>query len=212
MTSSFVTAIVILIFLVLVLFVQSQEKYYVIPAGINGNLNSQVTEHLTQMQSCVNNQLPPGSWIDTCKNHLFGEDGLTLNAQCLTNQGNYAKTSIYLDTCLPQNCNVYNNNGQLQCGYINHPAPAMPPSPPATPPVTPPPSAPCVQQCIIPQGTWLQTCRNPSYDSFSGVLNAQCQNEQGSYVPSTININACASKNCNVFNNKGQLECGYLTY
>ncbi|XWV26517.1 hypothetical protein QJ857_gp0550 [Tupanvirus soda lake] len=202
MNNSIVTVIVILILLGLVLFVQNKET-------------APITEPLTQMQSCVNNQLPPGTWRETCRNQHFTEGGSVLTAECATERGNYVPTSINLDSCLPQNCNVYNNNGQLECGYSSSqhgttvpPASAPIHTPPASAPIhTPPAASTCNSNNI--GGTWNLTCKNPYLTENNVVLNAECATEKGEYIPSSININNCVSQNCDIYNNNGQLECGY---
>jgi hypothetical protein len=81
-----------------------------------GQLTCNVPGTPTGASTCVTNQLPPGPWRNTCINQHLVNGGSSLAALCQSAQGNYVPTTINLDTCRPQNCNLYNNNGQLACG------------------------------------------------------------------------------------------------
>jgi hypothetical protein len=161
---------------------------------------------------------PQGTWNKTCTNPKFNPFTGILSSQCQNKEGNYVLTSINVNMCAPQNFELYNDNGQLQCGHPSDQcAPVSPPtmSPPTmSPPTMSPPtmSPPTITpSCNMANGSWSRTCRNSSINAKPGTttLTAECQTLQGNYRPTSINIETCASKNCNVLNNNGRLQCGY---
>jgi len=130
-----------------------------------------------------------------------------LTAQCATEQGNYVPTSINVNTCANQNCDVYNNNGQLQCDYST--AQHGSTVPPVSAPVYAPPAIPTCPTGI-PKGSWNQSCQNYYVDPSTNTLYAQCATGQGTLAETSINVNSYASSTgCSVYNNGGQLQCGY---
>jgi hypothetical protein len=155
------------------------------PSGCNIYNNNGKLQCTESTQKC---HFPKGDWKDTCKNDILNVTTGILSAKCQTINKDYVHSTIDINTCSSVNCEVYNNNGQLQCGKYS-------------PAVT--------KTCPYPKGSWSQTCTNDFYDAYNDVLYARCKNIQGDYIPTRININSCASK-CNIMNNNGQLQCDML--
>lgn len=154
------------------------------PSGCNIYNNNGKLQCTEPSQKC---SLPKGSWKETCKNDIFNVTTGTLRAQCQTTNGSYVPSNININQCSSQNCEIYNNNGQLECGS-NAPQPVS-------------------TSCPYPKGSWSQTCTDDFYDAYNNILYAQCQNVQGLYVPSRISIDSCANTQCNITNNNGILQC-----
>ncbi len=171
-----IVIIILIIIFVVVLFMNKNESI--------------LSEHMTSLQSCVNNKLPNGPWKLTCDGQYFSENGAVLNAECKNNQGTYTPTSIRLNTCMTDGCIIHNNNGQLQCGINN--------------------VLPTNQNNICKKnnigGSWKETCINPQYIG-ENILKADCQTNNGNYVQSYINIGSCESSGCKIYNNDGKLQC-----
>jgi hypothetical protein len=56
--------------------------------------------------------------------------------------------------------------------------------------------------CILPYGTYQQTCRNP-HVSPGGLLTAECKSKSGSWITSSVSVSCRGDLN----NNDGRLGC-----
>jgi len=103
------------------------------------------------------------------------EDGRLLYADCDDGNGNYNNSSV--DTTLCPRSEVVNTHGRLYCANGE-------------------------ASSVLPPGTWRTSCRNGFIQN--GVLHAECQNGNGAWVSSSINLRNCRGPIGNV---RGQLVC-----
>lgn len=70
-------------------------------------------------------------------------------------------------------------------------------------------SGPSAQVCYVANGSWQNSCRNPTIyvEPFMNTLFAECKNSEGTYAPTMLNLNSCASNGCNVNVVDGKLQC-----
>ncbi len=162
-------------------------------------------------QSYGYNQLPPGSYQQSCSN--ISMHGSTLSASCTAASGGRVNSSLNVNRC--GGANVINSNGYLQCsggGYYNGSGSyngngsyngghryngggygngqngygygygALPP------------------------GSYQNSCTNERMNG--STLSANCTAASGGRVYSSLNVNGCGGGN--VINSNGYLQCsGY---
>ena len=126
---------------------------------------------------------PSGSYQQSCRG--INMNGNMLSAQCTNSSGAPVFSSLDTNSCRGRD--IYNDNGYLRCGSGGGPVPPTPPRP------TQPPS-----------GSYQQSCRGISMSG--NTLRAQCTNEQGRPVSSSLDLNGCRGKE--VYNDNGYLRCG----
>lgn len=126
--------------------------------------------------------LPPGSWRDSCgEARAFSQNGgKVLSARCSKAGGGSELSSLRYDQCRGD---IANSNGRLVCG---NPGP-LPPRPPVA----------------IPDGSYKQTCRNPSITN--GRLYADCRDSRGTWNRSWIDPSLCRGRD--IANIDGHLSC-----
>lgn len=133
------------------------------------------------------NGLPPGDYVQTCRNiHMEGD---RLEAQCQERDGDWRRTSLDdVDRCSGA---IVNNNGNLVCaqgqagyGYDNGRRNGW--------------------QGGIPSGTYTETCRNIHVDGDR--LLAECQERDGDWRQTSLDdFQRCTSAPAN---DNGRLVCG----
>lgn len=126
---------------------------------------------------------PSGSYQQSCRG--INMNGNMLSAQCTNSSGAPVFSSLDTNSCRGRD--ISNDNGYLRCGSGGGPVPPTPPRP------TQPPS-----------GSYQQSCRGISMSG--NTLRAQCTNEQGRPVSSSLDLNGCRGKE--VYNDNGYLRCG----
>lgn len=142
--------------------------------------------------SCVDNKLPPGPWITSCKNHILTNGGTSLYAQCKNDNGVYQNTSIELNTCRDANCILVNNNGMLQCA--NSTSNDTPDSSRTT--------------CNGLSGEWKDVCFQSRYTNDGKTVQAICPTNDGMYRSTSLDIDQCWAKGCSAYVDDGYLRCG----
>lgn len=120
--------------------------------------------------------VPPGSYLASCTRVEFRD--FMLGAYCRTVNGAWQPTRLNTLTCAP-GADISNRNGQLSC-----------------------PVRPILQP---PHGSYLRSCRNATL-GIGGVLRAQCQRINGSWVQATLNMRACQNYR-DIANVNGRLYC-----
>jgi hypothetical protein len=171
-------------------------------------------------------QIPPGSYAQTCQNIRF--DGAVLSAACMSGAGRYVPTQLAVGSCRGA---ISNTNGQLTCpggggggpgpGYGGRPPQyggGPPPPPPygypppprpgygyGEPPPPPPPygGSPSYGggRDGLPRGSWRASCVNAGMQG--PILFAECARGDGRYVPARGDLRACRR----FANINGQLAC-----
>lgn len=114
-------------------------------------------ENFDNITSCINNQLPLGSWKLSCKNPFYSDGGYILSAECLNNQGTYDQTSIYLNSCATTGCQLNNNNGTLVCANAIQPT-----TQPTIQPTIQPTTQPTIQSTTQPTTPVTQSTQSNS--------------------------------------------------
>lgn len=129
---------------------------------------------------------PQGDYIQTCRN--IHTDGDRLIAECQTHEGRWLRTSMDdVDSCRGQ---IVNNDGNLTCaqggnGYGRDR------------------DRRGNWQNGLPQGDYVQTCRNVSLQGDR--LYAECQKRNGGWRRTSLDdVDRC---NGNIANNNGRLTC-----
>ncbi|MFG1301309.1 CVNH domain-containing protein [Xanthobacter sp. V3C-3] len=120
--------------------------------------------------------VPPGSYLASCTRVEFRD--FMLGAYCRTINGAWQPTRLNTLTCAPGS-DISNRNGMLTC-----------------------PVRPILQP---PHGSYLRSCRNAVL-GVAGVLRAQCQRINGSWVSATLNMRACQNYR-DIANVNGRLYC-----
>jgi len=129
--------------------------------------------------------LPPGDYVQTCRN--IRNYGDRLEAECQKRNGGWRRTSLNLDQC---SGGIVNNDGHLTCGgggygYNNGGYYGG-------------------YQNGLPQGDYVQTCRNIRTDGYR--LDAECQKRDGGWRGTSLNnVDQCRSP---IANDNGHLVCG----
>lgn len=178
-----------------------------------------------------NDQLPQGSYRETCRNMSYSRG--QLSGQCRSRRGDWRVTTINARSC--DRADIVNEDGELKCGTTNTgplpprsetgprgpqtpPAPppaatppaATPPPPPAAPSPVPPaptPSAPATPprtQNEAPAGSYASSCRNITVERR--VLNAECRTANGAWNSTSLDLRGCRNAP-DIANIDGQLSC-----
>jgi hypothetical protein len=144
---------------------------------------------------CAAQNIPPGSYQQTCRNIQVRGDHL--NAECQTRDGSWRGTSLNdIDRCsgeianddgnlvCGQNGNGYGyDNGQRHRDYDNDRRDGW--------------------QGGYPPGDYVQTCRNIRMNGDH--MDAQCQKKNGGWRNTSLdNVSQCGG----IVNNNGRLQCG----
>ena len=127
--------------------------------------------------------LPQGSYRQSCQNIRL--NGNTLSAGCTAPNGQLLRSSVNA------NCrgDIANMNGYLTCkggGPGFGPGPGMGGG--------------------VPQGSYLQSCRNVRM--HPGRLSASCTAPNGQFVHSSLPLGACR-RGADIANINGRLQCIY---
>jgi hypothetical protein len=129
--------------------------------------------------------LPSGSWSMSCVGARLKNN--VLRANCQTGHG-YNHTSYNMNQC--QSGALLNSGGNLQCDNTYQSGGNRY-------------RKPINYSAQLPNGSWSACCRNGSMNG--GVLTASCQEYNGNYHTSNINVSQCSQSV--VANSNGQLIC-----
>jgi hypothetical protein len=138
-------------------------------------------------QGGYQNGLPPGDYVQTCRNMRM--DGNRLEAECQKREGGWRRTSLNnVDQC---GSPIANDNGHLVCGrggygYGGYPG-----------------GYSGGYQGGVPSGTYTQTCRNIRTDG--NRLQAECQTRDGKWRRTSLDLDRCSGAPAN---DDGHLVCG----
>jgi hypothetical protein len=128
--------------------------------------------------------VPQGSYQQTCTNvRVYGD---RLEAQCSDDRGALVGTSIDLGSC--RNGDIGNVNGNLRCFQRDQ---------------SERPDNRSFGSDGTPSGSYQQTCTNVRV--FGDRLQAQCSNERGFLVDTSLDLGAC--RNGDIGNVDGNLRC-----
>ncbi len=139
---------------------------------------------------------PQGSYLQSCRDVSF--DGRYLSAACRDRSGRYEGSRLDVRDC-ERGDDIVNRDGELSCedrrgdnqdddqddnggynngGYNNG------------------------GNTRLPRGSYQQSCRNATVDR--DVLRAECQDRNGNWRRSTLNVDNCRS---DIANDNGELRC-----
>ncbi len=150
------------------------------------------------LESAHAQRVPPGSYLQSCRD-VRTPNGRDLVAVCQTARGDSRPSRLEdFNSCRGD---ISNQNGQLFCERRGGGGGGWGPGPGPGPR---PGAGPVPGSGNGPQGSYRQSCGN--IDRRGNVLNAVCLNRAGRWVPSRLDMFACAP-NGDIRNNNGQLAC-----
>lgn len=135
--------------------------------------------------------LPGGSWMQSCDASSASFINNTLSANCKLSNGFLNKlATLDYSTCQP-GTPVKNENGRLVCEQ----------------PKNNNSGSSSNSNVAFPGGDWVASCKTSSASINGNMLIAKCRNNSGQSVPAAIDLSSCGA-NPSIHNDDGHLTCG----